>query len=55
MPAYRYVVRGRVQDQAALHGLLARLRDIGLPLISVVRVEPDRTQDSTDDTSPNGD
>lgn len=49
------VVRGRVRDQAALHGLLARLRDIGLPLISVVRVEPDRTQDSTDDTSPNGD
>jgi hypothetical protein len=35
------VVRGHVVDQAALHGLLARLRDIGLPLISVARVEPD--------------
>lgn len=38
------VVRGRVVDQAALHGLLARLRDIGLPLISVARVEPDQDE-----------
>ena len=30
------VLRGRVADQAALHGLLARLRDLGLPLISVL-------------------
>ena len=29
---------GRVVDQAALHGLLARLRDVGLPLLSVERV-----------------
>ena len=34
------VLRGRVVDQAALHGLLARLRDLGLPLISVARVDP---------------
>jgi hypothetical protein len=34
------VIRGRV-DQAALHGLLARLRDIGVPLLSVVQVEPE--------------
>jgi hypothetical protein len=34
------VIRGRVADQAALHGLLARLRDLGLPLLSVVQVEP---------------
>jgi hypothetical protein len=33
------VMRGPVADQAALHGLLARLRDLGLPLLSVVRVE----------------
>jgi hypothetical protein len=31
------VLRGRVIDQAALHGVLARLRDLGLPLLSVVR------------------
>ena len=32
---------GLVEDQAALHGLLARVRDLGLPLLSVSRVEPD--------------
>jgi hypothetical protein len=34
------VLRGRVVDQAALHGLLGRLRDLGLPLLDVVR-DPD--------------
>ena len=34
------VLQGRVQDQAALHGLLAKIRDIGLPLLSVVRDGP---------------
>ena len=29
------VLRGQVLDQAALHGILARLRDLGIPLISV--------------------
>ena len=32
------VLSGPVVDQAALHGLIARLRDVGLPLISVTRV-----------------
>ena len=32
------VLRGHVVDQAALHGLLARLRDLNLPLISVQAV-----------------
>jgi hypothetical protein len=36
------VLRGRVADQAALHGLLARLRDLALPLISVVPAAPTR-------------
>jgi hypothetical protein len=36
------VIRGEVMDQAALHGLLARLRDLGLPLLSVTQVAPDR-------------
>ncbi len=34
-------IRGRVADQAALHGLLQSMRDLGLPLVSVVQVEPD--------------
>ena len=29
------VIRGRVADQAALHGLIQKVRDIGLPLVSV--------------------
>lgn len=30
---------GRALDQSALHGVLVRVRDLGLPLISVNRVE----------------
>jgi hypothetical protein len=30
------VLRGALADQAALHGLIAKLRDLGVPLISVV-------------------
>ena len=32
---------GPVIDQAALHGLLRRVRDLGMPLISVILVQPD--------------
>ena len=34
------LLEGTVVDQAALHGLLQRVRDLGLPLGSVTRVEP---------------
>jgi hypothetical protein len=37
----RTTIAGPVADQAALHGLLARIRDLGLPLIDVHRVELD--------------
>jgi hypothetical protein len=33
------VIRGPVADQAALHGLLQRIRDLGLPLVSVSRID----------------
>ena len=33
------VLRGHVVDQAALHGLVQRVRDIGIPLISLTPVE----------------
>jgi hypothetical protein len=36
------VISGWVADQAALHGLLQRVRDLGLPLISVTRLQPDQ-------------
>jgi len=35
------VLRGQVADQAALHGLLHKLRDLGVPLLSVTRTDPD--------------
>ncbi len=34
------VLSGPVVDQSALHGLLAKLRDLGVPLISVTRRSP---------------
>ena len=34
------IIRGAVADQAALHGLLQKIRDLGLPLISVHHVGP---------------
>jgi hypothetical protein len=36
------VIRGAVVDQAALHGLLQKLRDVGIPLISLTQLPADR-------------
>ena len=34
-------IAGHVADQAALHGLLAKVRDLGLPLLAVRRIGSD--------------
>jgi len=33
------LLTGLVVDQAALHGLLRKMRDLGMPLLAVIRVE----------------
>jgi hypothetical protein len=40
-------LRGPVVDQAALHGLLQKVRDTGLPLISVTRLDAEHPHAST--------
>ena len=37
------LLTGPVVDQAALHGLLRKVRDLGMPLLSVTRVRPGQT------------
>ena len=37
------LIRGDVVDQAALHGLLRKLADLGLPLLSVTHLGTDAT------------
>ena len=34
------LLTGPVADQAALHGLLRKVRDLGMPLISAILVKP---------------
>ena len=34
------LLTGPVVDQAALHGVLKKVRDLGMPLVSVIRVKP---------------
>ena len=35
---------GEIVDQAALHGLLKKIRDLGLPLLSVNQIETDQAE-----------
>ncbi len=38
------LLTGRVVDQAALHGLLKKVRDLGMPLVSVNFVHPGQAE-----------
>lgn len=40
------LLTGPVADQAALHGVLKKLRDLGIPLLSVNRIESGQTDES---------
>lgn len=42
------VLTGPIIDQAALHGLLRKIRDLGVPLLSVKQVESTRNQNEGD-------
>jgi hypothetical protein len=35
------ILTGPIVDQTALHGVLIKIRDLGLPLLGLSRVEPD--------------
>ena len=40
------LLTGSVVDQASLHGLLRKVRDLAMPLLSVTRVRPDQADAS---------
>ncbi|MDZ4719586.1 MAG: hypothetical protein SH847_14115 [Roseiflexaceae bacterium] len=50
------IIAGPVVDQAALHGLLRKVRDLGLPLVSVMQIDPTTTNgpDGNMDTDHQG-
>ena len=41
------VIDGPIADQAALHGLLQKVRDTGLPLVSVMCIETDQPRQAS--------
>ena len=41
------LLAGPLADQTALHGVLIKIRDLGLPLLSLTRIEAERESEST--------
>jgi hypothetical protein len=41
------ILTGPLIDQTALHGVLIKIRDLGLPLLSLTRIDPDISDVST--------
>jgi hypothetical protein len=41
------ILTGPVVDQAALHGVLMKVRDLGLPLLALTRIDPSTVGNST--------
>ena len=41
LPGHHTALAGPVADQPALHGILARIRDLGLPLAAVIELKED--------------
>jgi hypothetical protein len=44
-------IHGPIVDQAALHGVLQKVRDLGLPLVSVTHVAPDQPDQPDEPTT----
>ena len=40
------ILAGPLADQSALHGILIKIRDLGLPLLALARIAPAGGQDS---------
>ena len=40
------ILTGPLADQTALHGVLIKIRDLGLPLLSLIRIEPEKERES---------
>ena len=46
------VLSGELVDQAALHGVLNKVRDLNLALISMTSIDPDQQEPAIDQRSP---
>jgi hypothetical protein len=55
IPGDGMLLRGIVADQAGLHGVLAQIRDLGIPLLGVRRIESDADATAVVDDSDEAD